>query len=258
MRLTPFLAGSVISLALSACASSPEPRPPMGPPPGLFVSPFGELFFSEPGQPWPTAAWFAGADADADGSLTLEEFAADGARVFASLDRVADGRLTPDEIARYEQDLASARSRMPGVGGPGMRPPGGFPGGPGGPGFPSNLAGSASAASSAMEAAPQQRPGGGGMPGGGMPGGGGMGEAPRMRAPTGPLAYGPIAAAGFFNYPQPVKAADLDMNQVVTLQEWGQAAERWFLALDTDGDGVLTLATLPKTPLQEIIERGRP
>ena len=78
----------------------------------------------------------------------------------------------------------------------------------------------------------------------------GSSSGPRQRAPTGPLAYGPIAAAGFFNYPQPVKAADLDTNQTVTAQEWAQATDRWFAVLDADHDGVLTLATLPRTPLQ--------
>lgn len=213
---------------LSACASAPPQGPgagpggPPGPRPGLFVSPFGEFFFSEPGEPWPVVDWFAGADADADGRLTVEEFAADGRRVFASLDRRADGRLTPDEIAAYEQTMAEVRARMPGLEAPGMRGPGRRLGGFGG-GSTLNLA------------EPQQGPG----------------RCQRPRAPTGPLAYGPIAAAGFFNYPQPVKAADQDTNQVVTSEEWAAATDRWFITLDTDRDGVLTLATLPRTALQQ-------
>ncbi|MFC5344288.1 EF-hand domain-containing protein [Brevundimonas staleyi] len=218
-------------VALSACASGPGgPRGPGGPPgprPGLFVSPFGELFFSEPGQPWPVATWFTGADRDGDGRLTFEEFSADGQRQFRALDTRRDGRLTPDEISAYEIDLAEARGRLPGLQGgrgPG-RPPQGFGGG--------------GAMNLAEPAAPQQRRGG-----------------QRQRLPTGPMAYGPIAAAGFFNYPQPVKAADLDTNQTVTAEEWARATERWFMALDTDRDGVLNLATLPRTPLQQMMERG--
>lgn len=195
--------------------------------PGFFVSPFGELFFSRPGEPWPVSAWFAGADTDGDGRLTRDEFVADGQRHFRALDTRADGRLTPDEIADYEQALAEARARLPGIGG-GPRGPGrrmeGFSGG-----MALNLAAPAQ----------QQRPRSGG----------------RQRAPTGPLAYGPIAAAGFFNYPQPVKAADLDTNQTVTAEEWAQATDRWFIALDTDQDGVLTLETLPRTPLQQMMDR---
>lgn len=86
------------------------PGGPQGPRPGLFVSPFGELFFSEPGDPWPVAAWFSGADIDNDGRVTLEEFTADGVRQFRELDVRRDDRLTPDEIAAYEQDLAEART----------------------------------------------------------------------------------------------------------------------------------------------------
>ncbi len=201
---------------------------PQEPRPGLFVSPFGELFLSEPGEPWPVAAWFSGADADGDGQVTLEEFTADGVRQFRTLDVRRDDRLTPDEIAAYEEDLAQARARLPGMEGP-RRMPGrrleGFGGG---------------MALGLAEPAQQQ----------------GSRSGPRQRVPTGPLAYGPIAAAGFFNYPQPVKAADLDTNQTVTAQEWAQATERWFLALDTDHDGVLTLATLPRTPLQQMMDRG--
>ncbi len=205
------------------------PGGPQGPRPGLFVSPFGELFFSEPGEPWPVAAWFSGSDADSDGRVTFEEFTADGVRRFRALDTRRDDRLTPDEIAAYEQDLAEARARLPGMEG-GSRGPGrrlqGFGGG---------------MALGLAEPAQQQ----------------GSRSGPRQRAPTGPLAYGPIAAAGFFNYPQPVKAADLDTNQTVTAQEWAQATDRWFIALDTDQDGALTLATLPRTPLQQMMDRPR-
>jgi hypothetical protein len=227
-------------VALSGCASDPGPgpmggsggaggpAPQAGPPPGLFVSPFGELFYSEPGQAWPVADWFSGADADGDGRLTHDEFTADGLRHFAALDTRRDNRLTPDEISAYETGLSEARARMPGMQG-GPRGPGrrleGFSGGTMGLAEPA--------------APPQQR----------SPGG-------RQRSPTGPLAYGPIAAAGFFNYPQPVKAADLDTNQTVTAEEWSQATDRWFLALDTNRDGALTLAELPRTPLQQMMDRG--
>lgn len=237
MKRLAFVALGLV--ALSACASGPGrpmgpggpggPGGPAGPRPGLFVSPFGELFFSEPGQPWPVAAWFAGADADSDGRVTFEEFAADGTRQFQALDFRRDDRLTPDEIAAYEQDLAEARSRLPGM-----------EGGPRGPGR--RMEGfSGDRQRNLAEPAPQQQR---------------RRSRQRQTAPTGPLAYGPIAAAGFFNYPQPVKAADLDTNQTVTREEWTQATERWFIVLDSDRDGLLTLETLPRTPLQQMMDRA--
>lgn len=225
-------------VVLSGCAAGPGgpaggpgPAGGFGPPeqprPGLFVSPFGEVFFSEPGQPWPVATWFAGADADSDGRMTFEEFTADGQRQFRALDTRRDNRLTPDEIAVYEQALAEARARMPGM-----------EGGPRGPGR--RLEGFGGGMALGLGDPPQQQ----------------RRRGSRQRAPTGPLAYGPIAAAGFFNYPQPVKAADTDTNQTVTAEEWAQATNRWFIALDTDQDGVLTPATLPSTPLQTMMDRG--
>lgn len=204
------------------------PGGPQGPRPGLFVSPFGQLFFSEPGAPWPVAVWFSDADADSDDRVTLGEFTADGVRQFRTLDADRDDRLTPDDIGVYEQSLAQARARMPGLEGRGPRAQG------------PRLQGYRSDPSLNL-GEPQQQ---------------GRRGAGRQRAPTGPLAYGPIAAAGFFNYPQPVKAADLDTNQTVTAQEWAQATERWFVVLDGDRDGALTLATLPATPLQRLMERA--
>lgn len=69
--------------------------------------------------------------------------------------------------------------------------------------------------------------------------------------------YGPVAEAGFFNLPQPVKSADVNFDQRVTVEEWATATTRWFTALDGDRDGRLTLETLPKTPLQAQADRAR-
>lgn len=91
--------------------------------------------------------------------------------------------------------------------------------------------------------------------------GGGPGPGPRQRgrpakATTG--AYGVVAEAGFFGLPQPVKAADVNVDQRISTEEWTQATERWFRALDTDRDGKLTLAALPKTTLQQRQQGRRP
>lgn len=242
-RSTAALAG--IALALAACAGGPGgvDGPPGGGPLGgpggggliLFVSPFGEAFRSTPDQPWPVADWFMGADEDLDGVLTYDEFAADGLRWFAHLDADRSGRLDQAELADYETALRafSGPSREPG----GPRPEGGPPhAGPGG--------------RERLSLAPPQSRGGGGR--GGPPGGGGAGR-PR----SGPQGYGAVAEAGFFGLPQPVKAADVNVDQRVTAEEWATMTRRWFLQLDTDQDGRLTLAALPKTPLQRRFEAAR-
>lgn len=208
----------VISLAalLAGCAGgamSPEGpfAPPPPPVPGLFVSPFGETFTAEVGQPWPVADWFLGADENLDGVLTLEEFSADGRRWFARLDTDRDGRLNQAELLAYEQSLRDVGSGIRAAG-PGAPPP-------------------------------QARAGSR------------MGRNPGR---AGPPRYGIVAEAGFFNLPQPVKSADVNIDQRVTPEEWANATQRWFLSLDGDRDGKLTLATLPKTPLQARAERRGP
>ncbi|MFM1959560.1 MAG: hypothetical protein RL588_1077 [Pseudomonadota bacterium] len=85
---------------------SPPPTPGAGPPSRdaapLFISPFGEPFRSATGL----ADWFAGADADHDGTLTLKEFTADGLRFHARLDADRDGRVDGFENTTYENEVA--------------------------------------------------------------------------------------------------------------------------------------------------------
>ncbi|HYD28545.1 hypothetical protein [Brevundimonas sp.] len=224
------------ALAAVGCASAPPGRPagrPEGAPPlrtALFISPFGEPFLADPGEPWPVSDWFLGADQDLDGTVTFEEFETDGRRWFGQLDQDRSGRLEQAELAAYENGLralaqGAGRSRPGGGGGPG----GDRQGGPATRG----LAGPA----------PQNGPAGG------------MRRGPR--GGRGMNGYGPVAEAGFFNLPQPVKAADVNVDQKVTGEEWAAATGRWFVALDADRDGRLTLAGLPRTPLQAQVEAGR-
>ena len=188
-------------------------------PPALFVSPFGEVFTGAPGGAWPVADWFGGADANDDGVVVYEEFAADGLRWFDRLDADRDGRLGQTELWAYEASLRELGGGM-GPGGPGGgRGPGDRPSGPG------------------LGLAPPQS--------------GGGSNIRRQGGPRGPRGYGIVAEAGFFNLPQPVKAADVNVDQRITAEEWTAAMQRWFQALDTDRDGRLTLAGLPQTPLQQ-------
>lgn len=66
-------------------------------------------------------------------------------------------------------------------------------------------------------------------------------------------AYGtPLGAGrwGLLNTPQPVISADADFNRGITIDEFRMAASVRFDAIDTAKAGVLTLATLPMTPMQ--------
>lgn len=56
------------------------------------------------------------------------------------------------------------------------------------------------------------------------------------------------ARFGFFPYPEPVTAADADLNRGVTLAEFLAAADQRFLALDSAHDGALRFETLPPLP----------
>lgn len=201
---------------------APPPRSGEGrPPPGrLFISPMGEPFRTAD----PVRAWFDGADANRDGALSGGEFEADAARVFALLDRGKDGEIDPDDIAHYESVLApEIRAGGPMMGmmrgrGGGGRGKGGKVGGMGGGGM-----------------------GGGGM-GGGSAGGGGAGRA------AGSAAQIPQGAArfGFLGYPQPVTAADRNLNRGVDPQEFERAADERFALLDTNRDGKLGFDELPR------------
>ncbi|MFN3558526.1 MAG: hypothetical protein ACK4UQ_04485 [Brevundimonas sp.] len=238
----------VVSAAALVCACSGGPggpggpglpfAPPAPPRPSLFISPFGEPFSAPPGQAYPVAVWFAGADADHNGEVTLAEFTADGQRYFAVLDTDRDGRLNQTELAAYEAELRpfGGMGRPRRGDGPEGFPTISIPGPAGGGEIPL-------ADTSTLGAAPQQQSRSGSR----IPRGGGRG----------PGGYGAVAEAGFFNLPQPVKSADINIDQRVTAEEWAQATQRWFLSLDADRDGKLTLATLPVTPAQAALARRR-
>ncbi|MDP1874417.1 hypothetical protein [Phenylobacterium sp.] len=68
----------------------------------------------------------------------------------------------------------------------------------------------------------------------------GMGRGARPSPREGAARY------GLLNEPHPVRGADADLSGRVSLEEWRKAAARRFALLDLDGDGVLTLDTLPR------------
>lgn len=105
----------LILLALPAgpaWAANPPKIPADAPycaPPGtkpVFLSPMGEPFRAGVGAVYPTAAWFAGADADHDGAVSRAEFVRDADRFFKTIDLDHDGKVTPEEVIAYERDVA--------------------------------------------------------------------------------------------------------------------------------------------------------
>ena len=209
----PMRFGLLLALALPAALSAATPKVPRDAPicarPGakpIFLSPMGEPFRGQPGQPYPSAAWFAGADKDKDGALTHDEFVADALRFFDTLDTSKDGKLTPDEVGHYEAVVAPETSIYA------ARPEDFF-------------------------------------------------DRSRREQDVGAMAdsrdYGGPMGAGrysWMNVPEPVAAADADVDRVVTRDEFATAAASIFQRLDVLNRNRLRLADLPRTPQQIAIE----
>lgn len=118
------LAAAAGALLMAGCMGGPH-----GPPPGsdedgpprprvqLFISPSGQPFRAPPGEAYPSAAWFAEADADRDSRLTRSEFRADAEHWFKALDVDGDGQIAMPEVSRWEETLVPELSRFDGPGG---------------------------------------------------------------------------------------------------------------------------------------------
>ena len=244
LALAPFgVTGFAVASAQDEIQELPGPR---GPPDGergpkgprtprqergTFLSPAGEPYRSEPGQPYPSAIWFAKADADHDGKLTRDEFKADFERFFRTLDTNHDGVLDSFEVQDYEHNVApeilSVFERPAG--------PGADEAGPGGG---------------------RRRGGGGGPPGGGAPGN----NSQDAKANAAAMRLQMQGARAFSLLPtsEPVAGADADLDGKVSLAEFKTAADRRFDLLDKKKLGYLMLADLPRTPDQISIEGKKP
>jgi len=241
-------------VSLAACAGGPPPDKGPGwrggptrgerlAPVRLFISPSGEPFRGENGF----ERWFDQTDTDHDGSIDLAEFRADALHSFKVVDTNGDGVISGLELQHYEHDLVPEVSSETFDTGPtaGQRPSGGGGGGGGG------------------------RRGGGGRGGGaGGPGGGGrsggandtgFGPDLSQSAPARDPRAGLMGAARYslINEPEPIAAADADLDGKVTLAEWMTITDRRFTKLDRLKTGKLTRDSLlhppppppkPKTP----------
>ncbi|HEY1606347.1 MAG TPA: EF-hand domain-containing protein [Allosphingosinicella sp.] len=189
---------------------------------GVFLSPMGEPFRSDDVNADNVGTWFAQADRNHDGAITMDEMQADAARFFETLDSDHDGEIDPTELARYETEIApevQVGTQM------GERARAGRGGGGGG---------------------------GGGWGGGGRGRGGGGGQSGQNGegAQTGNFEEG-LEGAGrfsFLNIPEPVISADTDLNRGVSRAEFADAAAKRFAMLDANHDGRLTREELPALP----------
>lgn len=120
MRLRTWVCLSAVALSLAACASGPprgfddedefEDGPP-APRSQLFISPSGQPFRAPGDAPYPSAAWFAAADANHDGRLTRDEHRADAEAWFKVLDRNGDGQIDMPEVTYWEEEIAPEITR---------------------------------------------------------------------------------------------------------------------------------------------------
>jgi Ca2+-binding EF-hand superfamily protein len=174
-----------------------------------FISPMGEPFRAGPGGD-ALAAWFHKADRNHDGLLTVDEMQADADRFFGILDLDHNGEIGPDEVERYESELAPEVHGEPSA----IYDTRGT----------DNGSDSGSSASASIE--PQDPNDEVPIPGGGV--------------------SGPQGAGGYslINLPEPVTAADMDINRSITRDEFRRAAFQRFVLLDTNHSGRLTLAQL--------------
>lgn len=196
----------IAAAALAATSVLAQPVPAAG----LFISPAGEPFRAEPGQPYPLPVWFSGADADHDGAISPSEFDKDALRFFDVLDTNHDGKITSVETRAYETNIAPEIVRK----------------------IPLLSDRAPTRQSDAMRTLPPPN-----------------GGATRLRPPN--------EGAGFYallNEPQPVTAADIDFNSIITRQEWSAAAKRRFARLDKTADRLLRAVELPTPPVQALMQ----
>lgn len=170
------------------------------------MSPMGEPFRADTGQPYPSVLWFAAADRDRDGFVSRDEFVGDALRFFETLDTNKDGKLTPDEVGHYEAVVAPETSIYS------ARPDDYF------------------------DRSRREQD---------------HGAMADSRDYGGPMGAGRYA---WLNVPEPVVAADQDVDRVVTRDEFASAAAGVFRRLDVLNRGRLQLAGLPRTPQQIAIE----
>jgi hypothetical protein len=200
----------------------------------LFISPCGQPFRAPRGAPYPVIDWFKQADKNGDGKLDHAEYLADAEGFFKVLDLNHDGVLGPYEIAYYEQRVA------PEIIGVQYR----------GAALAPRRAPSRGRDDGRLWLAQMSRPGSIDPAGDAQP----ADPTPPHSIDESQQGASPYS---FFDEPEPVAAADTDFRGVVSKAQFLAHADARFTTLDRDGAGFLTLAKLPKTPVQKRLEKKR-
>jgi len=217
-------AGMVATGARPAAARDPDDWP------NVFIAPMGKPFRAKMNAPYPVVDWFKQADKNADGKIDHAEFIADAGAFFDLLDRDHDGVLNSYEVAIYERVIAPEIL--------GLNVPVAYlRGGPAGPGH--DGARLWLAQFNGQPDVPTFQ----------------GGEHPPNVVETEQVPDG-AAPFSLQNVPEPLSAADVDFNGMITKANFLKVADRRFNALDSAQDGYLTLAKLPKTFVQKKLERA--
>lgn len=219
-----------LAFGFAGSSAVAQDSPPQGPAANVFISPAGKPFRAKEGASYPVADWFKQTDKNGDGKIDKVEFVADAEAFFKLLDRNADGVLSPLEVAVYEQRIAP------------------------------EILGYRVDVSSDAAARPLHRAyvwrAQVDQPGPIDPGGSGSDLPPRSPHALDESGAG-ASPFGFFDEPEPLMAADFRFRGVVAKADFLKLAEIHFATLDGQNLGYLTLASLPETPMQKRLSRGR-
>ena len=198
-----------VPLLMMLAVADEQPITVKGYPWAPFISPMGEPFRAQSTGIAPIANWFAQADQNRDGVLTVDEMQLDADRFFARIDDNQDGQIDREELVNYESVIA--------------------------PEIQVNSNWRRARGQSLVEAenSPPDR----------------ARDGKRRRRDDEHDGYqinGLQGAAryGLLNIPQPVAGADADFNRAVSRQEFRQAASYRFRLLDIQKQGRIALADL--------------